>query len=124
MRRTVAFIARPEWGLWGMFCQNILTIAGDDDCPDINISTLQPIINVSLQNGWSVGTSEMTFTYDWDRTEMVSIPVGVTVSKQTKLAGRPVQWQLSHERNLYDSGVAPKETIGLTAKLLVPRGDS
>lgn len=116
------FVARPSWGLAGLFNQNILTVGGDDDRPDVNISTLQPIVSVPLGDGWSVGTSDMTFAYDWDLNEMTSIPVGIKLSKLTKLSGRPVQWQLSYEQNLYDTGITPKETIGFTVKLLVPKG--
>lgn len=116
------FVARPTWGLAGLFNQNILTIGGDSDYPDVNISTLQPVISVSLSDEWSLGTSDMTFTYDWDRTELTSVPVGVKLSKLTKLAGRPAQLQLSYERNFYDTGITPKETIGFTVKLRVPKG--
>lgn len=116
------FVARPSWGLAGLFNQNILTVAGDDDRPDVNISTLQPIINISLEHGWSIGTSDMTFTYDWDRNELTSVPLGVKISRLTKLGGHPVQWQLSYERNFYDTAVAPQDTIGFTVKLLVPKG--
>ncbi len=119
---AVGFVARPSWGLAGLFNQNIFTVAGDDDRPDVNISTLQPIISVTVGNGWSVGTSDMTFVYDWDLSEFTSLPLGVKVSKLTKLGGRPVQWQVSYERNFYDEGVAPEETIGFTVKLLVPKG--
>lgn len=115
------FVARPTWGLAGLFNQNILTVAGDDDRPDVNISTLQPIISVPVGNGWSAGTSDMTLVYDWDRSEFTSLPLGVKVSKLTKPGGQPVQWQVSYERNFFDEGVAPEDTIGFTVKLLVPK---
>jgi hypothetical protein len=63
----------------------------------------------------------MTVVYDWDRSEFTSLPIGLKVSKLTKLGGVPVQWQLSYERNFYDTGTGPQDTIGLTAKLLVPK---
>lgn len=119
---ALGFTARPTWGLFGLFNQNIFTVAGDDSRPDVNISTLQPILNVPLGDGWAVGTSEMTFVWDWDRDEFTSLPLGVKVSKLTKISGRPVQFQLSYERNFYDSGVGPRDTIGFTAKILVPKG--
>lgn len=87
----------------------------------MNVSTLQPIINYPLGNGWALGTSEMVFTYDWDSSEFVSLPIGVKLSKLVKMGGVPVQWQLSYERDYYDSGTGPKDTVGLTAKLLIPR---
>ena len=119
---ALGFTARPAWGLYGLFNQNIFTVAGDDDAPDVNISTLQPILNVPLGNGWAAGSSDMTFVWDWDRDEFVSLPLGVKLSKMTRIGGRPVQFQLSYEHNFYDQGVGPEDTIGFTAKLLVPKG--
>lgn len=119
---ALGFVARPTWGLAGLFNQNILTVGGDSNFADVNISTLQPIVSVSLNNGWSVGSSDMTFTYDWDRSEFTSLPIGLKLSRLTAIRGHPVQWQLSYERNFHDTGIAPKDTIGVTVKLLVPRG--
>lgn len=120
---AVGFVARPSWGLWGLFNQNIFTVAGDDARPDVNISSLQPILSFPLGKGggWSVGTSEMNFIYDWDADEFTSIPLGVKVAKLTRIADNSVQFQLSYERNFYDERVGPKDTIGFTAKLLLPR---
>jgi hypothetical protein len=108
-------------GLVGLFNQNIFTVAGDDTRPDVNISTVQPILSHPLGQGWSIGLSDMSFVYDWDQNKFVSLPLGVKVSKLTKISGLPVQWQLSYERNFYDNGTGPRDTIGLTAKLLVPK---
>ncbi|WP_282120782.1 hypothetical protein [Ruegeria atlantica] len=118
---ALGFVARPGWGLARLFNQNILTVAGDNTRPDVNISTLQPIVSYTIDQGWSVGTSDMTVVYDWDRSEFTSLPIGLKVSKLSKLGGVPVQWQLSYERNFYDAGTGPQDTIGLTAKLLVPK---
>ena len=118
---ALGFVARPDWGLFGLFNQNIFTIAGDDDDPDVNISTIQPILNVGLGDGWSVGASDMTFVYDWEGNEFTSLPLGLKVSKLTKLGQVPFQVQLSYERNFYDDRVGPEDTIGLTLKVLLPR---
>lgn len=118
---AAGFVAQTDWGLFGLFNQNIFTVAGDDARPDVNLSTLQPILNVELGSGWSVGTSEMTFVYDWERSEFTALPVGIKLSKLTQPGRLPVQWQLSYERDFYDRGTGPRDTIGLTAKLLVPK---
>lgn len=114
-------MAQRNWGLLGVFNQNLITVAGDDDDPDVNISSVQPIFNVGLRNGWSVGTSDMSIIYDWNAKEFVSLPLGLKVSKLTKLGSVPFQWRLSYERNFYDDRVGAEETIGLTAKVLLPK---
>lgn len=118
---ALGFVARPEWGNVGLFNQNILTVGGNSNRADVNISTLQPILTVPLGEGWSLGASDMSFVYDWDRGEFISLPLGAKLSKLTKVNGLPVQWQLSYERNFYDTGSGAQDTIGLTAKLLVPK---
>ncbi|WP_170428606.1 hypothetical protein [Ruegeria arenilitoris] len=64
-----------------MFNQNLFTVAGDNARRDVNLSTLQPIVNVELDDGWSIGTSEMTIVYDWQSSEFVALPVGIKLSK-------------------------------------------
>lgn len=118
---AAGFVTQQPWGLFGLFNQNIFTVAGDNTRPDVNVSILQPILNISLSDGWSVGTSEMNIAYDWERSEFTSLPIGFKIARLTKIGGRPVQWQFSYERNFHDTGTGPQDTIGLTAKLLIPR---
>jgi hypothetical protein len=63
---AAGFTAKSGKLLWGAFNQNVFTIAGDNDMPDVNSSILQPIATIGLGNGWSTGLSEMSITYDWD----------------------------------------------------------
>ncbi len=116
------FAARQEKLLWGLFNQNLFTVGDRFDGPDVNISTFQPLLNVSLGNGWSTGVSEMTFVYDWEQDKFTSLPLGVKLAKLTKIGKRPVQFQMNYERNFYDDGSGPEDTIGFTVKLLVPKG--
>lgn len=116
---AAGFTARGNGILWGLFNQNIFTVGGDDSRPDVNVSIIQPIFNYSLPNGWSVGTSEMSITYDWDGGEFVSLPLGVKVAKLTKIGNQRVQLIGSYEKNFYDTGVTADETLQFTVKLLV-----
>lgn len=108
--------------LWGAFNQNLFTVGGNENRPDVNLSTLQPILNYGLGNGWSSGLSEMVIAYDWHRDEFTSLPLGVKLSKLTRPgSGRtPIQYQISYEHNFYDDGPVPQDTISVTMKLLVP----
>jgi hypothetical protein len=108
--------------LWGVFNQNLFSVAERFDGPDVSVSTLQPIVNYSLGQGWSVGTSEMNFVYDWDKGEFTSIPLGIKLAKLVRFGKTPVQFQVNYEHNFYDNGIAPADTIGMTVKLLLPAG--
>lgn len=117
---AVGFVAQSHWGIWGLFNQNLVDIDGDASRDSINLSVIQPIVNVSLVDNWSVGTSDMSVTYDWDSGKFVSLPLGVQVNKLIHVGGAPVQLGLSYEYNFYDEGISPESVIGLTGKLLVP----
>ncbi|WP_367646891.1 hypothetical protein [Ruegeria arenilitoris] len=119
---AAGFAKQEKWGLWGLFNQNLFTVAGDGDRPDVNLSTVQPVFNYNLGNGWSAGTSEMVFVYDWEASQFNSLPLGVKVSKLVKGRGLPWQWSLSYEHNFSDEAVSAADTVSFTLKLLVPKG--
>ncbi len=58
--------------LWGLFNQNLFSFAGDGDRDDVDVSIIQPILSYSLPKHWSVGTSEMNITYDWNENDWVA----------------------------------------------------
>ncbi|WP_433990131.1 hypothetical protein SuNHUV7_14350 (plasmid) [Pseudoseohaeicola sp. NH-UV-7] len=118
---AAGFSAQAGKVLWGAFNQNLLTVAGDDTRPDVNLSTFQPILNIGLGNGWSTGLSEMVFTYDWDAGEFTSRPLGVKLSKLTRFGTTPVQFTASYEHNFYDKGAAESDTVSFTVKPLLPK---
>ncbi len=119
---AAGFAARSEILLWGVFNQNLFGVAEQFEGPDLNISTLQPLLNYSLARGWSVGVSEMTFVYDWDSGEFTSLPLGAKASKLVRFGRTPVQFQGSYEHNFYDEGFGAEDAFGLTVKVLLPAG--
>jgi hypothetical protein len=97
MGPAIGFTARQGKLLWGVFNQNLFTFAGDDDRTDVNVSLLQPILNWGLGDGWSVGSSEMTFTYDWEASRWSSLPLGGKISKLAKICSLPIQFSGQYE---------------------------
>ena len=117
---AAGFVAQSSWGIWGLFNQNLIDLGGETGRDPVNLSVIQPIVNVSLSDGWSIGTSDMSITYDWDADKFVSLPLGVQLNKLVQFDRTPVQFGLSYEYNFYDDTIAPEETIGFTMKILVP----
>ncbi|MCA0994053.1 hypothetical protein [Alloyangia pacifica] len=117
---AAGFIAQADWGIWGLFNQNVIDIGGDASRDPVDLSIIQPIVNVSMADGWSVGTSDMSITYDWNAEEWVSLPLGVQLNKLVTMGTTPVQFGLSYEYNFYDDGNGPEDTFGFTMKILVP----
>jgi hypothetical protein len=117
---AIGFTARSGMLMWGLFDQNLFSFAGEGEREDVNLSILQPILNYSLPRKWSVGTSEMNLSYDWERGEWIALPLGVKLAKLVKFSGLPVQFAGAGEYNFDDDEVIPEWTFSLTAKLLFP----
>jgi len=116
---AVGFTVSQPGFLWGVFNQNLFSFAGDG-MQDVNVSTIQPIFNYSLPDKWSVGTSDMTLVYDWDRHDWTALPLGVKLAKLVKFDQLPVQFVGSYEHNFADDYVAPEWTFNFTVKFLFP----
>lgn len=119
---ALGFTVQADGFLWGLFNQNIFTIAGDIDRSDVNQSSLQPIFNKKLGSGWSLGFSEMQITYDWEARRWSNLPLGAGINKMQKFGALPVQFNFQYEHNFADDKIAPSNTIRLSAKLLLPTG--
>jgi len=117
---AIGFTAASGKLLWGAFNQNLFSVAERFDGPDVNISNIQPIISYGLNDGWSIGTSEMNVIYNWDESEFTSLPLGLKLAKIVHFDKTPVQFSVQYERNFYDDRVAPRDTIGFIVKVLVP----
>ncbi|MPY22519.1 hypothetical protein FM037_07950 [Shewanella psychropiezotolerans] len=118
---AIGFVVHESHLLWGLFNQNIFTIAGEDNREDINVSILQPLLSLSIGKGWSMGVSEMTATYDWEQGEWSNLPLGFKVAKLHKFGKLPVQFSAQYEYNFADSALStPEATVRLTAKLIFP----
>ena len=116
---ALGFAARRPGLLWGLFNQNLFSFAGDGD-QDVRVSIIQPILNYSLPDKWSIGTSEMNATYDWEKKVWTALPLGVKLAKLMKFGGLPVQFIGSYEYNFAEDYVAPKWTVNFTLKFLFP----
>jgi len=119
---AAGFTAKSGKLLWGAFNQNIFSVAGDDSMPDVNLSILQPIASLGLGNGWSTGLSEMSATYDWDKNDWVSLPLGVKLAKLQRFGTTPVQFTAQVEHNFADDYAVPENLYSFTIKVLMPKG--
>jgi hypothetical protein len=117
---AIGFVARSNKLMWGLFNQNLFSFAGDSDRDEVNVSILQPIVNYSLPDKWSIGTSEMNVTYDWEKDAWTALPLGVKLARLVKFGKLPVQFAGGYEYNFADDYVAPKWTVNITVKLLFP----
>jgi hypothetical protein len=120
---AVGFVARPAKNiLMGAFNQNLFSLGGGQDMgqPDVNISNIQPILNIGLGEGWSAGLSEMQIVYDWNETRFTRVPLGLQIAKLQRFGEQPVQFSLQYEHNFVEDLVASSDTVRATVKFLIP----
>jgi hypothetical protein len=114
------FVVQQEGYLFGLFNQNVFTVAGNTDRQDINSTSFQPIFNYRLGSGWSLGFSEMQITYDWVDDRWSNIPLGVGINKLQKFGALPVQFSLQYEHNFADDRITASDIARFTVKFLLP----
>jgi len=117
---AAGFVARSDKLMWGLFNQNLFSFAGDTAREDVKLSILQPIVNYSLPDKWSIGVSEMNATYDWVKSAWTVLPLGVKLAKLVTFGKLPVQFSGAYEYNFADDFTAPQWSLNFTVKFLFP----
>jgi hypothetical protein len=115
-----AFGANCTCGKWkiGAFSQNFFSFADSGKAP-VSKTKLQPIIQLSLPGGWSIGTSDMNFTYDWIKGHFTNIPLGDQVIKRFVLAGQRMSLGLQAEYNFANTAASSAWTFRLILEIKV-----
>ncbi len=85
---AVALWQGEGWTI-GMLANQIWSVAGDEDEPDISAAFLQPFISYTTKDAWTF-TLNTESTYNWE-TEEWSVPVNAVVSKLVRFGKLPVQ---------------------------------
>jgi hypothetical protein len=62
----------------------------------------------------------MNLTYDWEKSEWTSLPLGMKVAKLVRFGQLPAQFSGAYEYNFADDGVAPQWSVTFTVKFLFP----
>ena len=92
---AVLVLTMPGKWVVGMLAQNIWSIAGDSDAPDVNKFTFQYFINYNLDKGWYLTTTPI-ITADWvkDSDDRWTVPWGGGVGHLVKFGKQPVDFKL------------------------------
>jgi hypothetical protein len=111
-------------GNWvvGFLAQNIWDFAGDSDEPDINKSTLQPIINYNLEDGWYLSaTTTMTANWEADSGDEWTVPLGGGFGRLVRFGKQPVDLKLMSYWNVEKPQFAADWSVQFTVKFLIPK---
>jgi len=75
---------------------------------------------LGLGNGRTIGLSELIFAYDWNKSDWVSAPFGLSFAQLVKVGGKPVKFSISADYNFIDTYPGPDWTVRLGVALILP----
>ena len=75
----------------GFLTQNVWSVAGDSDAPDVNQFLFQYFVNYNLDDGWYL-SSTPTLTADWeaDSDDRWTIPFGGGAGRLFRVGAQPI----------------------------------
>ncbi len=91
MGPTAVLVVQPEKWTVGVLINNVWSVAGHEDKPDVNQMTLQHFITYNMKNGWYL-TWQPTLTANWEAGEggRWVVPFGGGVGRIMRLGMQPV----------------------------------
>jgi hypothetical protein len=97
-------------------------IAGSTTTTPINTFFLQPFINYNFQLGWSI-MSAPSITADWSAAsgQQWTVPVGIGVSKITKIGEQPLNISFQYYHNAVRPDNAGADQVRMVVGFLFPR---
>ena len=108
-------------GPWtvGVLANHLWSFAGPKSRGDVNATFLQPFVNHTWKNAWSLAANTES-TYDWERDQW-TVPLNLTASKVTKLGGQLVSIGAGPKVYVARPGTAPKWGFRFVFTLLYPK---
>jgi hypothetical protein len=106
---TVVLLVQPDKWTFGALVNNVWSVAGHSDLPDVNQFLLQYFINYNLQKGWYL-TWQPTLTANWEATNggRWVVPIGGGVGRIMRLGFQAVNVGLQFYGNaVHPPGASP-----------------
>ncbi len=97
----------------GLFTQNVFW-------SDTALTNIQPVIAYQLGGGWSLSAGDLQFSYDWEHSRWLSIPVGIQLGKVAKLGDQPVRIAINPQYNFQNDRGLGEWSVSSTFTTLFP----
>ena len=121
---SVVVITMPGKWVIGALVNNLWSVGGDDDDPDVNAFLFQYFINYNFQKGWYFTTAPI-ITANWEATSGNKwlIPFGAGGGKITRIGKQPINFSAQVYYNAVhpDTAPYPDWSLRLQAQLLFPK---
>ncbi len=120
---SVVALTMPGSWVLGALVNNVWSVGGDESLPDVNLMTLQPIINYNLSNGLYL-TSVPIITANWEATDgnKWTVPLGGGVGKIFRIGSQAMNSNIQAFYNVVTPDVAGADwSLRLQLQALFPR---
>ena len=115
----LVLVQKNGW-TYGALVNHIWSVAGEDDRDDVNNTFLQPFLAKGIAGGWTL-TGNFESSYNWEA-EKWTVPFNFTVSKVTKIGGRPISFAGGARYYFETPGEGPDWGLRAVVTLLFPHG--
>ncbi len=105
---------------YGFLGQWFLSFAGDSDRNDINLISLQPFASYGLPKAWSIGTSDMSYSYDIENSRWSSLGLGARLEKMVTIGKTNTRLYGELEYNFADDAIGPEWVWRFAVAPLIP----
>ncbi len=109
-----------QW-VYGLVANQLWRIAGSTETDAINTFFVQPFINYNLKRGWAISTAP-AITANWDAAsgQQWTVPLGLGVSKVTRVGKQPMNVILQYYHNVERPDAAGADLVRMQFTLLYP----
>ena len=119
----IVLLTTPGHWVIGMLVNNVWSVAGESNRPDVNQMLLQYFINYNLKKGWYVTTSPIN-TADWEASSgnRWVVPLGGGVGRIMRLGPQPVNISVQFYGNAIHPAGASPWGMRMQIQFLYPKG--
>jgi len=119
---TFVALAQPKFGTIGVLVNNIWSVAGHADRPDVNQFFIQPFFNYNLKKAWYLSLQTTGITANWEKTTgRWVVPIGGGPGRVWKFGHQAVNVQTFFFGNVVHPPGTSSWTFRMSFTLLFPK---
>jgi hypothetical protein len=110
-----------KW-VYGALINNVFSVAGPSDAPDVNSFLAQVFVNYNMKKGLYLNTAPI-FTANWEAEDgqQWTVPLGAGIGKIVKLGGKlPLNLQAGYYFNVVSPDFGPESQLRVQAVVMLP----
>jgi len=123
MGPTFVALAQPKFGTIGVLVNNMWSVAGHKDRPDVNQFYLQPFLNYNLKKAWYLSLQTSGITANWEKNHggRWTVPIGGGPGRVWKFGHQAVNVQTFFFGNVVHPPKASPWEFRMAFTLLFPK---